>query len=110
MIARVVLGFLLILGSCSQQSSLRSYHPHYLHSRSYPTPSTLHYYYGRVEGTTPIFLIQKGFEGIESDLFVMDHQEDHPQTKIRNLRMEGEEPLRTMLVFSIEDSYEDNYT
>jgi hypothetical protein len=54
---------LLLLVTCTlsqPRSSFRSYHPHYLHSRSYPTPSTFHLYYGRVESNSPVFLIQKG--------------------------------------------------
>jgi hypothetical protein len=35
---------------------LRSYHPHYLVSLSYPHPMTPHFYYGEVIGNTPLFL------------------------------------------------------
>jgi hypothetical protein len=39
-----------------QDSKLKSYHPHYLISLSYPHPITPHIYYGEVVGSTPIFL------------------------------------------------------
>jgi hypothetical protein len=37
------------------QSELRSYHPHYINSISYPNPMTPHIYYGEVVGVKPVF-------------------------------------------------------
>lgn len=59
----VVLIALLLLTAAST-SHFRSYHPQYLHSYSYPQPSTLHLYYGRVMNNRPMFLIQQGEESI----------------------------------------------
>lgn len=103
---------LLLVGVCrSEGSSFRSHHPHYLHSRSYPTPSTLHMYYGRVEGNTPVFLIQKGNDGQESAFFVLENKVDPAQSKLKSLRsyVEDTDYFRSILVFAIEDSYESGY-
>lgn len=40
------------------QSELRSYHPHYLNSLSYPYPITPHIYFAEVIGTQPLFSIK----------------------------------------------------
>lgn len=57
---------LLMFSIVAADPVFRSYHPHYLHSYSYPQPSTLHMYYGRVMNNKPIFLIQQGEESLES--------------------------------------------
>lgn len=50
----------IVLCLLSAVLAFRSYHPHYLHSYSYPQPSTLHMYYGRVQDNIPVFQIRSG--------------------------------------------------
>lgn len=40
----------------ASESHLRSYHPHYINSISYPQPMTPHIYYGEVIGPKAVFL------------------------------------------------------
>jgi hypothetical protein len=42
----------------AESSELRSYHPHYLNSLSYPHPITPHIYFGEMYGANPVLLVK----------------------------------------------------
>lgn len=98
---------IVLLVAAAASPTFRSYHPHYLHSYSYPQPSTLHMYYGRVMNNQPVFLIQQGDQATESELFTVGKEPviiDPVRNKIRRQMMRAPRQLECMLVFSIEDS------
>ena len=98
---------LLVVVSASNPS-FRSYHPHYLHSYSYPQPSTLHMYYGSVANNRPVFLIRQGNEALESELFTVGEEPVYIDAVRKKMQRQMSIPskLKCMLVFSIEDSKE----
>lgn len=85
---------------------MRSYHPHYLISLSYPRPMSSHIYYGEVVGNRPLFLysdVEQWHPDSISKLVINGVEFTDSSAKYFLLRREEE--FHYMLAIQVENSF-----